>query len=99
LLPQIAEYKARCAGNGPALVKRRTNPPGADLDSRRLARRADSREGVRNAVVGDLGRNPLGLGPFLRWAALQLAHVEQLHFTRCALPATKTAASETALDY
>jgi hypothetical protein len=28
----------------------RTNPPGADLNSRRLARRAHARDGVRNPV-------------------------------------------------
>ncbi|SCZ52191.1 hypothetical protein SAMN03097708_00692 [Thiohalomonas denitrificans] len=53
--PQKRQDKAQRAGNGHSLVKRCTNPPGADSDSRRLARRADSRDGVRNAVMAFLG--------------------------------------------
>ena len=85
--PQKRQDKAQRAGNGHSLVKRCTNPPGADSERRRLARRADSRDGVRNAVMAFLGgslrasRWPticgvafLGKGtPFPAKRALQLA--------------------------
>ena len=55
--------KAQSAVNGHSLNKDCTNPPGADWDSRRLARRVDVMDGIHSAVLGDL------------WASLRACHV------------------------
>ena len=47
--------KAQSAVNGHSLNKDCTNPPGADWDSRRLARRVDAMDGIHSAVLGHNG--------------------------------------------
>jgi len=60
-----------------------------------MARPLSSSATRSSAILGPTLRDR---GCFVRWTALQLAYVESPHFARCALPANKTGASETAMD-
>ena len=48
--------KARCTGNGYALARQRTNPPGADLNRRRQTQRGNALDDVRHTALTGQGQ-------------------------------------------